>query len=71
MCRGLYALRHRRHASKKQAVTWAQREFPQWAPVPEDALVAADDDPASETAHHETTRFIEIALRTAQQRPFA
>jgi predicted nucleotidyltransferase len=31
MCRGLYAIRFGERLSKREAATWAQREFPKWA----------------------------------------
>jgi hypothetical protein len=71
MCRGLYALRHGGVISKKQAALWAQREFPTWAAVIEQAITAANNDPASETDSRDTARFVEFAVATAADRPQA
>jgi hypothetical protein len=67
MCRGLYTLRHGRHVSKREAATWARRELPEWAPAIGRALAAANDDPASDADRLETARFVEFALRAAQE----
>ena len=39
MCRGLYAISFGERVSKRDAASWAQREFPQWADLVRQALV--------------------------------
>jgi hypothetical protein len=65
MCRGLYALRHGKHSSKRQAGLWAQRAFPEWAHLIERMLASRNTDAATEADRRETAHFIEFALRTA------
>jgi predicted nucleotidyltransferase len=66
MCRGLYSLSHGRQTSKKHAALWAQNEFPEWAPIIERVLAAANDDPANEDDHEETAQFVDFALNLSQ-----
>ena len=65
MCRALYASRNGEQASKKQAALWAQKLFPQWASLIQNALVwraARRDERADHGATFpETARFIHFA----------
>lgn len=66
MCRAMYAVRHAKQASKKQAAEWAAHEYPQWARLIREALIWRADcmnetaDPA--TTFDETVRFVHFAI---------
>lgn len=65
MCRALYACQQGDQLSKKQAALWAQRAFPEWADLIQNALVwreAPEDAPVDHQATYlETVRFVEFA----------
>lgn len=64
LCRALYASHNGERVSKIQAALWAQKQFRQWAPLIQNALVwrKAPVNPEDEETFSETARFISFAL---------
>jgi predicted nucleotidyltransferase len=66
MCRALYTLKYGEHVSKKQAAVWAEKEFPEWASLIENALLWReawrDEDVDHETTFPDTLRFVHFAI---------
>ena len=63
ICRGLYTIRHCDRLSKRQAASWAQHAFPQWAHLIHRAVGWRDRqrDPDSQDGHttvRETRAFV-------------
>jgi hypothetical protein len=66
LCRALYASDHGEQTSKRQAATWAQEQFSQWASLVEDALYwreAQDIDGVNDDAFSaDTAEFVHFAI---------
>ena len=67
MCRALYTLRYGVQVSKKQAALWAEKEFPEWAVLIEQALMWReawrDEDVDHEATFEETLGFVRFGIR--------
>ncbi|MDT8307771.1 MAG: DUF4111 domain-containing protein [Anaerolineae bacterium] len=66
LCRALYTVYRGEQASKRQAAFWAQKRFPQWASLIQNALawrkLTVEGDLAGETPFSETVQFIRFAV---------
>ncbi len=66
MCRALYTLKYGEQVSKKQAALWAEKEFPEWASLIENALVWReawrDENVDHDATFQETMRFVSFAI---------
>ncbi|MGI6379709.1 MAG: aminoglycoside adenylyltransferase domain-containing protein [Anaerolineae bacterium] len=65
LCRALYASTHGDQTSKQEAAAWAQRRYPQWAPLIADALLwrlePAPRSPQHRATYTLTERFVRFA----------
>jgi hypothetical protein len=70
MCRALYTLKYGEQVSKKQAAVWAEKEFPEWASLIEQALVWRevwrDEDVDHDATFPDTLRFVRFAIRECE-----
>lgn len=70
MCRALYTLRYGVQVSKKQAALWAEKEFPEWASLIEQALMWRlswrDEDVDHEATFQETLGFVRFMIRECE-----
>jgi len=67
MCRALYTFKTEGLVSKRQAATWAQQEYPEWAPLIHAALRSWREDWYRDNVDHaatfpETVRFVNFAV---------
>jgi len=66
MCRALYTLKYGEQVSKKQAALWAEKEFPEWASLIENALLWReawrDENVDHDATFQETLRFVHFAV---------
>src|SRR6266487_2752111 len=66
MCRALYTLKYGKQVSKKQAALWAEKEFPEWASLIENALLWRqawrDEDVDHDATFPDTLRFVHFAI---------
>lgn len=66
MCRALYTLKYGEHVSKKQAAVWAEKEFPEWASLIENALLWReawrDENVDHEATLPDTLRFVHFVV---------
>src|SRR6266496_5041996 len=67
MCRALYTLKYGEQVSKKQAALWAEKEFPAWASLIENALLWREawrnENVDHDATFQETLRFVRFANR--------
>lgn len=67
MCRAMYSLKFAKQSSKKQAAQWAQKTYPQWTKLIQDALewrrVPNEDCPENATMLDESKAFVAFALK--------
>jgi predicted nucleotidyltransferase len=65
MCRAMYTLRYGEQVSKKQAAQWAEKEFPEWASLIEQALMWReawrDENVDHEATFQDTLGFVRFA----------
>jgi hypothetical protein len=70
MCRALYTLKYGEQVSKKQAAVWAEKEFPEWASLIQNALLWReewrDEDVDHEATFPDTLRFVRFAIRECE-----
>jgi len=70
MCRALYTLKFGEQVSKKQAALWAEKEFPEWASLIENALLWReawrDENVDHDATFQETLRFVRFANRECE-----
>jgi predicted nucleotidyltransferase len=66
MCRALYTLKYGEQVSKKQAALWAEKEFPEWASLFQNALLwreaKRDEDVEHDATFPDTLRFVRFAI---------
>ena len=66
MCRALYTLKYGEQVSKKRAALWAEKEFPEWASLIENALLWReawrDENVDHGATFPDTLRFVRIAI---------
>ena len=66
MCRALYILKYGEQVSKKQAALWAEKEFPEWASLIENALLWReawrDENVDHGATFPDTLRFVHFAI---------
>ncbi len=66
MCRALYTCKIGEQVSKKQAALWAQKEFPEWASLIQNALLWREDWRNEQVDHEETfpetLKFVRFAI---------
>ncbi len=66
MCRALYTLKYGKQVSKKQAALWAEKEYPEWASLIEQALAwreaRRDEDVDYEATFQDTLGFVRFGI---------
>lgn len=66
VCRGLYTCTHGEQVSKVRAAAWAEKQFPEWSSLIQDALVwrkAAEDDSINHAATMlQTQQFVNTVI---------
>jgi len=63
LCRALYAYRYGDQVSKKQAATWAQKEFPEWSDLIGQAILwreAKNESEVNDVAYLKIVRFVDF-----------
>jgi hypothetical protein len=71
MCRALYTLRYGEQVSKSQAALWAEKEFPEWASLIEQAIMWRetwrDEDVDHEATFRDTLGFVRFAIKECER----
>jgi hypothetical protein len=71
MCRALYTLSNGMQVSKKQATQWAEKEFPEWASLIQNALLWReawrDENVDHEATFQDTLGFVRFMIRECEK----